>query len=54
MHIYSWYHSNATGIHYEHEYRLQYTWCIPLALYLPLLIPLCSPFWPLSTYLEPS
>jgi hypothetical protein len=44
MHIYNWYQSNVTGIDYVHEYRLQYTWRIPLAFYLPLLIPLCSPF----------
>ncbi len=42
MHIYNWYHSNITGIHSIHEYRLEYTWHIPLAFYLPLLIPLCS------------
>ncbi len=52
MHIYNWYHSNAAVIHYVHEYRLQYTWHIPLDFYLPLLTPLCSPFWPLFTYLE--
>ncbi len=45
---------NVTGIHDVHEYRLQYTWRIPLAFYLPLLIPFCPPFWPLFTYLEPS
>jgi hypothetical protein len=44
MHIYNLYHSIVTGIHYVHEYRLQYTWRIPLAFYLPLLIP----FAPLS------
>jgi hypothetical protein len=54
MHIYNWYHSTVTGIHYIHEHRLQCTWRIPLAFYLLLLIPLCSPFQPLSTYLEPS
>jgi hypothetical protein len=52
MHTYNWCHSNAAGIHYIHEYKLQYTWRIPLAFYLPLLVPFCSPFWPLSTYLE--
>ncbi len=52
MHIYNWYHSNVTGIHYVHEYRLQYIWRLPLAFYLPLLIPFCSPFWPLFTYME--
>jgi hypothetical protein len=41
MHIYNWYHSNVAGIHYVHEYRLQCTWRIPLAFYLPLLIPFC-------------
>jgi hypothetical protein len=40
MHLYNWHHSNVTGILYIHEHRLQYTWCIPLAFYLPLLIPL--------------
>jgi hypothetical protein len=47
MHIYNWYHSNVAGIHYVHEYRLQYTWRIPLAfspladsLLLPFLTPL--------------
>ncbi len=44
MHIYNWYHSNVIGIHYIHEHRLQYTWRIPLAFYLPLSIP----FAPLS------
>jgi hypothetical protein len=44
MHIYNWYHSNASDILYVHEHRLQYTWRIPLAFYLPLLIPLCPPF----------
>ncbi len=47
MYIYNWYHSSASDILYIHEHRLQYTWRIPLALYLPLLIPLCSPFYPL-------
>jgi hypothetical protein len=48
MHIYNWYHSNITGIHYVHEYRLQYTWRNPLAFYLPLLIPFfASSFSPL-------
>ena len=40
MHIYNWYHSNVIGIHYIHEHRLQYTWRIPLAFYLPFLTPL--------------
>jgi hypothetical protein len=44
MHIYNWRHSNVTGIHYVHEYRLQYTWRNPLAFYLPFLVPF--------TYLE--
>jgi hypothetical protein len=52
MHIHNWYHSNVTGIHDVHEYRLQYTWHNSLAFYLPLLNPLCSPFEPHFTYLE--
>ncbi len=51
MHIYNWYHSNVTGIHYVHKYRLQYTWRNPLAFYLPLLIPFL-PFLIPFTYLE--
>ncbi len=47
MYIYDWYHSNVSDILYIHEHRLQYTWRIPLAFYLPLLIPLCSPLYPL-------
>ncbi len=49
MHIYNWYHSNITGIHYIQEYRLQYTQHIPLAFYLPLLIPLCFLLLPFLT-----
>ncbi len=49
MHIYNWYHSNVTGIHYVHEYRLQYTWCNSLAFYLPLLV--CFPL--LHSFLLP-
>jgi hypothetical protein len=45
---------NVTGIHYVHEHRLQYTWCNPLAFYLPLLNPPCSPFeLPLLTWNPP-
>ncbi len=50
MHIYNWHHSNATGIHYVHEYRLQYTWRIPLAFDSPLL-PLLTPLYLLGTLL---
>jgi hypothetical protein len=50
MHIYNWYHSNVTGIHYIHEHRLQCTWRIPLAFYLLLLFPFRSPF-PTPLYL---
>ncbi len=39
---------------YVHEHRLQYTCRIPLAFYLPLPVPFCSPFQPPATYLEPS
>ncbi len=52
MHIYNWYHSIVTGIHYVHKHRLQYTWRNPLAFLSPLaeslLLPLRIPF----TYLE--
>ncbi len=52
MHIYNGYHSNVTGIHYVHKYRLQYTWRNPFAFLSPLadslLLPLLIPF----TYLE--
>ncbi len=33
MHIYNWYHSNVTGIHYVHEHRLQRVQDNPLASY---------------------
>jgi hypothetical protein len=48
MHIYNWYHSNAAVIHYVHEYRLQYTWRIPLAfssLADSLLFPFLAPLY---------
>jgi hypothetical protein len=51
MHIYNWYHSDITGIHYVHEHKLQYTRCNPLAfssLVNSLLLPFLVPF----TYLE--
>ncbi len=55
MHIYNWCHSNVTDIHYVHEYRLQHTWRNPLAFYLSLLNPFCSPFEsPLLTWNPPS
>ncbi len=44
MHIYNWYHSNITGIHYVHEYRLRYTRRNPLAFISPCRFP----FAPLS------
>ncbi len=44
MHIYNWYHLSATGIHYIHEHRLQFTWCIPLLF----ISPCWFPFAPLS------
>jgi hypothetical protein len=43
MHIYNWYHPNVTGIHYVHEYRLQYTWRNPLAFLSPLANSLLLP-----------
>jgi hypothetical protein len=55
MHIYNWYHSNVTGIHYVHKYRLQYTWHIPLAFLSPLadslLLPVLTPLYLLGTLL---
>jgi hypothetical protein len=55
MHIDNWYHSNVTGIHYVHEYRLQYTWRIPLAFLSPLadslLLPFLTPLYLLGTLL---
>jgi hypothetical protein len=57
MYIHNWHHSDVSGILYIHEHRLQYTWRIPLAFALPLLILFCLPllpFQPPSTYLEPS
>ena len=30
MHIYNWYHSDVTGIHYVHEYVTMYYRAIPL------------------------
>jgi hypothetical protein len=47
MHIYNWCHSNVTGIHYVHEYRLQYTWCNPLAFFSLCWIPFAPPSNPL-------
>jgi hypothetical protein len=47
MHIYNWCHSNVTGIHYVHEYRLQYTWRNPLAFISPCWIPFASLLNPL-------
>jgi hypothetical protein len=51
-HIYNWYHSNVTDIHYVHEYRLHEFRLIPLLLAFlhSLLLPICTLF----TYLEPS
>ncbi len=53
MHIYNWYHSNVTGIHYIHEHRLQYTWRIPLAFDLAVspLFPFPTPLYLLGTLL---
>jgi hypothetical protein len=52
MHIYNWYHLNVTGIHYVHEYRLQYIWHSPLAFLSPLADSLLLPFLIPFTYLE--
>jgi hypothetical protein len=48
MHIYNWYHSNVTDIHYVHEYNYNIHGAIPLLFYLPLL----NPFAPLSNPLH--
>ncbi len=48
MHIYNWYHSNVTGIHYVHELGYNIHGTFPL-LFSPLVDSL---FAPLSTYLE--
>jgi hypothetical protein len=52
MHIYNWYHSNVTGIHYVHNYRLQCMWRNPLAFLSPLPDSLLLPFLIPFTYLE--
>jgi hypothetical protein len=53
MHIYNWYDSDVTGIHYVNEYVIVYYRATPL-LFLSLFpfpfAPHLSPF----TYLEPS
>ncbi len=51
MHMYNWYLSNTTDIHYVHEHRLRVQ-IIPLLLAFlhSLLLPIRTPF----TYLEPS
>jgi hypothetical protein len=54
MRIYNWYHSNITGIHYEHDYRLQYIWRDPLAFLSLLADSLLLPFLIPFTYLKPS
>jgi hypothetical protein len=49
MHIYNWYHSITTGIHYIHEHRFDVHGTFPLLYYLPLLssVPFCSHLYPL-------
>ncbi len=49
MHIYNWYHSDFTGIHYVHEYITVQHRAIPLLSAFPFPILLCSPF--VSLYL---
>jgi hypothetical protein len=49
MHLYNWYHSDITGIHYVHEYVTVYYRAIPLLSAFPFPIPFCSPF--VSLYL---
>jgi hypothetical protein len=51
MHIYNWYHSNVSGIHYVHEYRFSIYGAIPL-LFIPLAESPLLPFWTPFTYLE--
>ncbi len=49
MHIYNWYHSNITVIHYVHEYVTVHYRAIPLLSAFPFPIPFYSPF--VSLYL---
>jgi hypothetical protein len=52
MHIYNWYHSSITGIHYVHEHNYNESRIIPF--FLLFSIPLCSPFVsPLLTWNPP-
>jgi hypothetical protein len=43
MHIYNWYHSDITGIHYVHEYVTVYYRAIPLLSASLFPIPFCHP-----------
>jgi hypothetical protein len=43
MHIYNWYHSDITGIHYVHENVIVYYRAIPLLSASPFPLPFCSP-----------
>jgi hypothetical protein len=49
MHIYNWYHSDVTSIHYVHEFVTVNYRSIPLLFASPLFVPFCSPF--VSPYL---
>jgi hypothetical protein len=49
MHIYNWYHSDSTGIHYVHEYVTVYFRAFPLLSAFLFPIPFCSSF--VSLYL---
>ncbi len=54
MHIYNWYHSDVTSIHYVHEYIIVNYRAIPLLFAFPIsLFPFAPHLSPL-TYLEPS
>jgi hypothetical protein len=58
MHMYNWYHSITTGIHYIHEHRFDVHGTFPLLYCLPLLLAFfCSllpPFVPLLLTWNPS
>jgi hypothetical protein len=54
MHIYNWYHSNVTSIHYVHEYVTENYRIIPLLLCFPFLHSLLLPIrLPLLTWNPP-
>jgi hypothetical protein len=50
MHIYNWYHSNITGIHYVHEYVTVHYRAIPLLSAFPYSFPFAPIRLPLLTW----